>query len=45
MSLTVAEIIGSVIAANDETPEPEVSERGDVVEAEIVVEAVGAAGD
>ena len=33
VSLTVAEIIGNVIAANDETPEPEVSERGDVVEA------------
>ena len=42
VSLTVAEIIGNVIAANDETPEPEVSERGDVVEAEIVVEAVKA---
>ena len=44
MSLTVAEIIGNVIAANDETPEPEVSERGDVAEAEIA-QRRQAAGD
>ena len=45
VSLTVAEIIGNVIAANDEREEPAVSERDDVVEAEIVVEATEEATD